>query len=73
MLGSKATSGQRNLPRYACCWSGVIPAGRTVGIPGMKVFSLSVPAHLDFFLRFRSGLEPSWELLASSGKVKGKF
>lgn len=73
MLGSKAISGQRHSPRYACCWSGVIPAGRTVGMPGMKVFSLSVPAHRDFFLRFRSGLEPSWELLASSGNVKSKF
>lgn len=42
------------LPKYASCWSALSVGGRIVGMPGMNVLSLSVPAQRDFLFRRRS-------------------
>ena len=43
------------LRMYCSFWSSVASAGKTVGIPGMKVLSASSFAHLDFLFFFLSG------------------
>lgn len=55
------------LPRYASSWSFVKFAGKTVGMPGMKVFSFSSPPQRErLFFFFSPPSELSSELLLSS-------
>ena len=63
----KKRGGTEQLPRYASSWSLVKLAGKTVGIPGMKVFSFSSPPQRErLFFFFSAPRELLSESLLSS-------
>lgn len=47
--------------KYACSWSLFKLLGKIVGIPGINIFSCSLPPHLERFLLSLSSLSTKYK------------